>query len=170
LKKRIYVVKVEGQTFAYLEDTLKKIRVETGTEVEGVKETILLADDETIAAFMPDGRWHWVEVVEDLTGRHDAKVDYLLSEMSEEDTAKSVALPSGQVRQAFIDRNRQRRWPAVVVTVVVKAWSFDPPLTEDGVEDLPLDVKNLLVSYCAKKFNAGDHPAFLKSAWSRLDN
>lgn len=170
MKKRIYVAKVDGQSYAYLEEVLKLLRVETGEVVDGVKQYAVLNNDEAIAAMMPGGVWHEIDVVEDLTGRHEAKVEGLLSEMSEADKATYVGLPSGNVKQEAVGKIRNRRWPAIVVTVVVKSWTFDAPLTEDGIEDLPLDVKNLLVNYCAKRFNVGDHPAFLKSAWSRLDN
>jgi hypothetical protein len=165
LKKRIYVAKDNGQTYAYLSDDLKKIEVDVKDGEAPTK--VLLDTDEKVMAFMPGATIYDVEFLDDVLGKHDAKVQRLLAKPRAEDEVEYVGLHQN-LKTRFISDQRAIRFDAVVISVVVTDFNGNP-LTEADIDEMPIVLRDLLSRICNTKFG-GDHSAFFENAWSRQDN
>lgn len=174
MKKNIYIVKSDDQTFPYLEESLKTIEVEKDEHYldgEGKdtvrKKTVNLDSKENIEQFMPGGKWVEAEFLNDVLGKHEAKLQRLLAEPNEELAEDYFEVEEAKRREWLAER-RGERVDSIVTSIVCTSYDGNP-LTEEEVDELPIRVKDLLVGLCNKRFG-GNHEAFLQSVWRRRDN
>lgn len=160
--KYLYVVKFEGQTFCYTEDSLKQTELvdKTDTEKDPKKvRKIKLDTREAVESNLPNGDWKRVELVDDYLGKHEANVERVLAKPKTDDLPEYQALPNSQ-KPKYIDDVRLTRFEDVVIATSVISWDFDNPITEEGVSELPLCVKKCLANLCVNRYLNGLHPGF----------
>lgn len=171
MKKNIYIVKSDDQTFPYLEESLKTIEVKVGETTDDKGKSIdqmdVLDSREKIEKFMPDGKWVEAELLNDVLGKHEAKLQRTLAEPNEELAEDYFEVEEAKRREWLAER-RAERVDSIVVSIVCTKYDGNE-LEEKDVDELPVRVKDLLVGLCNKRFG-GNHEAFLQSVWRRRDN
>jgi hypothetical protein len=185
MKKRFYVFKGDGATYAFSSDRLSKPLLTGQVDANGEQESLLLDTEAKVLEYLPGGQWHEVEILDEILGKHDVKVRILLTKPPTSCRGEYEALNSA-MRSKFLDDIKNTRMDAVVASVMIQSWTLpankdqmlENPATvvakldisEDTIEDLPRDIKTVVAQICDGRYFDMDRADFFQNAFHKQGN